>query len=118
MTSAFSQHRSSSDKENDGAEHRTLNWALRVLVIAVSIAVAPCAHVYQADSYQSRPNESDLDNHGHYVNRDGNVVHSPTHSRSGAVPQGATTQCRDGTYSFSQHHSRTCSRHGGVSRWE
>lgn len=33
------------------------------------------------------------------------------------APAGATAQCRDGTYSFSQHRSGTCSRHGGVSRW-
>jgi hypothetical protein len=32
-------------------------------------------------------------------------------------PSGATAQCRDGTYSFSQHRSGTCSHHGGVSRW-
>jgi hypothetical protein len=30
---------------------------------------------------------------------------------------GATAQCRDGTYSFSQHHSGTCSYHGGVAAW-
>lgn len=34
-----------------------------------------------------------------------------------APPPGATAQCRDGTYSFSQHHSGTCSHHGGVARW-
>jgi hypothetical protein len=30
---------------------------------------------------------------------------------------GATAQCVDGTYSYSQHRSGTCSRHGGVARW-
>jgi Protein of unknown function (DUF3761) len=34
-----------------------------------------------------------------------------------APPPGATAQCRDGTYSFSQHHSGTCSHHGGVAKW-
>jgi|SRR5579862_1007926 hypothetical protein len=34
-----------------------------------------------------------------------------------APPPGATAQCRDGTYSFSHHHSGTCSHHGGVARW-
>ena len=33
----------------------------------------------------------------------------------GAPPPGATAICRDGEYSFSTHHSGTCSRHGGVS---
>ena len=33
------------------------------------------------------------------------------------APPGATALCRDGTYSFSQHHSGTCSHHGGVAGW-
>ena len=36
---------------------------------------------------------------------------------SAGAPPGATAVCRDGTYSFSQHHSGTCSHHGGVARW-
>jgi hypothetical protein len=32
-------------------------------------------------------------------------------------PAGATAQCNDGTYSFSQHRSGTCSGHGGVRQW-
>ncbi|WP_235028182.1 DUF3761 domain-containing protein [Caballeronia choica] len=72
------------------------------------------AHAY----YQGTPDESDLDNHNTYVNRDGQTVHAPAHSRSGQIPEGASAQCRDGTYSFSQHHSGTCSRHGGVAAWE
>ena len=28
-----------------------------------------------------------------------------------------TAICRDGTTSYSQHHSGTCSWHGGVRRW-
>ncbi|KMZ11740.1 hypothetical protein BHUM_04373 [Candidatus Burkholderia humilis] len=77
------------------------------------------AHAYQNDQYQyqQQPNESDLDTHGHYTNRDGNSVHAPARSRSSAVPQGASAQCRDGTYSFSRHHSGTCSRHGDVASW-
>ena len=31
-----------------------------------------------------------------------------------AAPTGATALCRDGTYSYSKHHSGTCSHHGGV----
>ncbi len=34
-----------------------------------------------------------------------------------APPPGATAQCRDGSYSYSQHHSGTCSHHGGVAVW-
>jgi hypothetical protein len=97
-------------------------------LIAASVVWAPGAFGYRGDQYQyqPQPDESDLDNHGHYVNHDGNVIHSPAHTRSGTVPAGrsgtvpagATAQCRDGSYSFSQHHSGTCSRHGGVASWE
>ncbi|MDI1290053.1 MAG: DUF3761 domain-containing protein [bacterium] len=34
-----------------------------------------------------------------------------------SAPSGATAVCRDGTFSYSQNHSGTCSHHGGVSRW-
>lgn len=36
---------------------------------------------------------------------------------SASAPPGATARCRDGTYSFSKHHSGTCSHHGGVAAW-
>jgi len=36
---------------------------------------------------------------------------------SGTPPPGATARCRDGTYSYSQHRSGTCSHHGGVAEW-
>ena len=35
----------------------------------------------------------------------------------GAPPPGATAICRDGDYSFSTHHTGTCSGHGGVRQW-
>ena len=54
-------------------------------------------------------------NSGSYTNSAGQRVQSPT--RSSTVPTGATAQCRDGSYSFSQSRRGTCSHHGGVSRW-
>jgi Protein of unknown function (DUF3761) len=36
---------------------------------------------------------------------------------SASPPAGASAVCRDGTYSYSQHHSGTCSHHGGVAKW-
>jgi hypothetical protein len=50
-----------------------------------------------------------------YRNSDGNCVRRPVPADS--PPAGATAQCNDGTYSFSQHRSGTCSHHGGVRRW-
>jgi len=52
---------------------------------------------------------------GTYVNSQGNTVCSPY--QSNAAPAGATAQCRDGSYSFSQSRSGTCSHHGGVASW-
>lgn len=58
-----------------------------------------------------------LSNNNYYMNSSGNEVHSPADSTNGSVPAGATAKCNDGTYSFSQHHSGTCSSHGGVAQW-
>jgi len=52
---------------------------------------------------------------GTYVNTAGNTVCRPEISDS--APAGATAKCGDGTYSFSQSRSGTCSRHGGVAVW-
>jgi len=50
--------------------------------------------------------------HDYYRNVSGHCVHRPA-----ASPAGATAHCRDGTYSYSQHASGTCSHHGGVAVW-
>ncbi|MEN9920727.1 MAG: hypothetical protein RL538_620 [Candidatus Parcubacteria bacterium] len=60
--------------------------------------------------------DSGLSNDNYYTNVDGNKVHSPAYSNNG-VPAGASAQCRDGTYSFSQNRRGTCSGHGGVASW-
>lgn len=52
---------------------------------------------------------------GTYVNTYGNTVCRPYSSPS--IPAGATAQCVDGTYSYSQSRSGTCSHHGGVATW-
>lgn len=50
-----------------------------------------------------------------YQNSNGQQVPRP--EAAPAPPAGASAQCRDGTYSFSQHRRGTCSHHGGVARW-
>lgn len=47
-----------------------------------------------------------------YINAQGNYVQSPS-----SDPTGATAECSDGTYSYSQSRRGTCSHHGGVARW-
>ena len=51
----------------------------------------------------------------YYTNVSGHRVRRPVHAR--AAPSGASARCRDGTYSFSEHHRGTCSHHGGVGSW-
>lgn len=51
----------------------------------------------------------------YYTAASGHRVHRPMSARS--APQGATAQCRDHTWSFSESHRGTCSWHGGVARW-
>ena len=85
------------------------------ILLAVFLALNSAASFAYA---YSAPDESDLDNHQTYRNRNGETVHSPAHTRSGKAPTGATAQCRDGTWSFSRHRSGTCSRHGGVATWQ
>ena len=52
-----------------------------------------------------------------YVNSQGRWVPSPQRTPDNKPPTGASAQCRDGTYSFSQSRRGTCSHHGGVARW-
>lgn len=59
--------------------------------------------------------QSGLSNDNYHTNTAGNQVHSPAYSES--IPAGASAKCRDGTYSFSQSRSGTCSHHGGVAGW-
>jgi hypothetical protein len=63
------------------------------------------------------PDEADLLSHGHYKSSSGQEVHSPAKSVRNTAPAGASAQCRDGSYSFSQHRRGTCSHHGGVDAW-
>jgi hypothetical protein len=54
-------------------------------------------------------------NNGTYVNSKGQTVKRP--ENCSIAPKGATAQCRDGGYSFSQSRRGTCSHHGGVAKW-
>jgi hypothetical protein len=61
--------------------------------------------------------DTNLSNNNTYTNSDGNTVHSLATSTDNTTPAGATARCGDGSYSFSQHRSGTCSHHGGVATW-
>jgi len=52
-----------------------------LIAILLGVLAAP------AFAYQPDPDESQLREHHHYTNRDGQAVHSPAHSRNGGVAE-------------------------------
>lgn len=101
---------------------RRIAVALTGLVFASVLApvrLAPLAPEPALARSCFQPDEAGLESHRHYHSRrDGCDVHGPAKTRDGAKPEGASAKCRDGTWSFSHTRSGTCSRHGGVERWE
>src|SRR5581483_7766913 len=93
---------------------RIASRALPAAFLLVSL-VAPA--LGQGISPESTPDENNLSRRGHSMNSSGHEVHQPAKSLNGSVPVGASARCRDGEYSFSEHHSGTCSGHGGVTNW-
>jgi len=61
------------------------------------------------------PGKVNCTSNGTYVNSKGQTVQRP--ENCSGPPQGATAQCRDGSYSFSTSRRGTCSHHGGVAKW-
>src|ERR1700730_11982790 len=92
------------------------------LCAAALLALALLPHPLTSQNQTSSPSRSapattssptakpNCTNNGTYVNSQGQTVPRPETCSS--APQGATAQCRDGTYSFSKHRSGTCSHHG------
>ncbi|GGP17778.1 DUF3761 domain-containing protein [Silvimonas iriomotensis] len=94
---------------------------LAILCLTLALAFQPAfakspKHTNVASQAATAPSD-DLIEQGSYVNKAGNTVHSPAHTKSGKAPEGATAKCGDGTFSFSQSHRGTCSHHGGVVAW-
>lgn len=74
-------------------------------------SIALCVSADAREKYYRPPHpQSHL-----YLNQDGYQVHRPVYNA--VRPEGAAAQCRDGTWSFSQHRRGTCSHHGGVANW-
>jgi hypothetical protein len=69
----------------------------------------------QGQNQQQQQSKPKCTDNGTYVNSKGETVKRP--ESCSAAPQGATAQCADGTYSFSQSRRGTCSHHGGVAKW-
>ena len=90
-----------------------LSLLLALPLVAQMTQPQPSSNGSQSQT-QSQPSTGPASGQ-HYTNSSGQKVHVPMAAPS--APSGATAKCSDGTYSFSQHASGTCSHHGGVSLW-
>jgi Protein of unknown function (DUF3761) len=81
----------------------------RVVLIAVAIVTASAG---LASPAHAKPAPG-----GCYIAKSGDCVPYP--QQGGSQPPGATAQCADGSWSFSEHPyaSGTCHGHGGVQRY-
>lgn len=97
-----------------------------VCILALAVALVPLLGLGQSQpttsqrtdtTAKAKPDQSQIkcSGNGTYVNSKGQTVKRP--ENCSAPPQGATAQCRDSTYSFSQSRRGTCSHHGGVAKW-
>lgn len=84
-----------------------------LLVLSAALLTQPAL----ARQQPSPDTQGDMIEQGEYINVDGQTIHRPAHTKSGHAPKGATAKCRDGSFSFSQHHRGTCSGHHGVATW-
>jgi len=85
-------------------------------LISEEVTTQPVTEVTSVGTYVApKPTVQTGCTNGSYVNSAGNTVCSPEVTSS--APAGATAQCSDGTYSFSQSRRGTCSHHGGVASW-
>jgi hypothetical protein len=96
---------------------RTLILAVAMLASTGMVAdVASAAPPHQSAALMASPiAPTKACPPGYYRNSSGKCVHRPVTTPK--APNGATAKCRDGTYSFSQHRSGTCSGHKGVGAW-
>jgi hypothetical protein len=99
----------------------------RQLLYSLALASALLSHSIAAQTQSSPSASSSVANrakpvrgqkctdNGAYVNSKGQTVPRPENC-SGS-PEGATAQCRDGSYSFSRSRRATCLHHSGVAKW-
>jgi len=102
---------------------RTFVYALALAAILFSQQIvsqtqsASQPNTNSAAAGNTKPNTGQVNctNNGTYVNSKGRTVQRP--EDCSGPPKGATAECRDGSYSFSQSRRGTCSHHGGVAKW-
>jgi Protein of unknown function (DUF3761) len=78
--------------------------------VALAVLIALAGQTREAAAFACNGN--------HYINSSGHFVHSPSCGQGQERGLHHTAECRDGSTSFSEHHSGTCSHHGGVAHWD
>jgi len=94
---------------------RCLSVSLTAVLFTSLLAQTPQPPPTQPTPPQQQKSQAKCTDDGTYVNSKGERVKRP--ENCSAAPQGATAQCRDGSYSFSQSRRGTCAHHGGVAKW-
>jgi hypothetical protein len=89
--------------------------ALSAVLFSSLLAQTPQPSTTQSASQQQQKPKPKCTDNGTYVNSKAETVKRPENCST--APQGATAQCRDGSYSFSQSRRGTCSHHRGVAKW-
>jgi hypothetical protein len=85
------------------------------LLVAQTQAAPQSQSGSAANGHSTQQPKPKCTDNGTYENSKGETVKRP--ENCSAAPEGATAQCRDGTYSFSKSRRGTCSHHGGVAKW-
>ena len=89
---------------------------VRILgILAITLALMSPAAVEARRPDHAYQQTNSYDGGGYYTARSGHQVRRPV--KASRSPRGASAQCRDDSWSFSESHRGTCSHHGGVSRW-
>jgi len=84
-------------------------------IAASAQSASPSTQSQTTSKTPPHQDKANCTSNGTYVNSAGQTVKRPENCSS--APEGATAQCRDGTYSFSRSRRGTCSHHGGVAKW-
>ncbi|MDB5715212.1 MAG: hypothetical protein JWO15_2609 [Sphingomonadales bacterium] len=84
-------------------------------LVAAFTLLAPISSVARETRHHQVQTSDQSPGNEYYTARSGHRVHRPM--KAANAPRGASAQCRDNSWSFSENHRGTCSHHGGVSRW-
>lgn len=90
-----------------------MKWLVGALAMVAAVAGSTAAEGRR--HYPTSVSAGARGSNGYYTAKSGNRVSRPV--RAPNPPAGASAQCRDGSWSFSESRRGTCSRHGGVARW-